>query len=183
MFLLVEALDDSFIVWVPPCKIIQNVFSCFPDWSAEFIFCFFALFPRKISAVFSPGGDLPVSYFSIFFSKCKQFSFICVNRMFNNKMNYSEHEIIKNNFFKNNVYMKITKWTPTLKCVCTCAMFLIRPCRQVQQSRDSHKRIILLVRRRQEILETKSCTRSGLNIRPALQRRSASISAKFLLEL
>ena len=105
----------SFIVWVPPCKIIQNVFSCFPDWSAEFIFCFFALFPRKISAVFSPGGDLPVSYFSIFFSKCKQFSFACVNKIFNDKVNYSERKIIKNNFFENNVHMKINKVNANIK--------------------------------------------------------------------
>lgn len=39
-------------------------------------------------------------YFSIFFSKCKQFSFICVNEMFNNKMNYSERKIIKIIFSK-----------------------------------------------------------------------------------
>lgn len=68
---------------------LQNLFSAF-----------FALFPRKISAVFSPGGDLPVSYFSIFFSKCKQFSFACVNKMFDDKVNYSERKIIKNNFFR-----------------------------------------------------------------------------------
>ena len=43
------------------------------------------------------------------------FSFICVNRMFNNKMNYSEHEIIKNNFFKNNVHMKINKVNANIK--------------------------------------------------------------------
>ena len=61
-----------------------------------------------------------------------------------------------------------------------CAMFLIRPCRQVEQSRDSHKRIILLVRRRQEILETKSCTRSGLNIRPALQTSTGLFFLVFL---
>ena len=28
---------------------------------------FFALFPRKISAVFSPGGDLPVSVILVYF--------------------------------------------------------------------------------------------------------------------
>ena len=52
---------------------------------------------------------------SIFFSKCKQFSFICINRTFNNKMNYSEHKIIKNNFFENNVQIKINKVNTNIK--------------------------------------------------------------------
>lgn len=78
-------------------------------------FLLFCPFSQKNLRRFSPGGDLPVSYFSIFFSKCKQFSFICVNRMFNNKMNYSEHKIIKNNFFKNNVHMKINKVNTNIK--------------------------------------------------------------------
>lgn len=80
-----------------------------------FFLPFSPLFPRKISAVFSPGGDLPVSYFSIFFSKCKQFSFACVNKMFNDKVNYSERKIIKNNFFENNVHMKINKVNANIK--------------------------------------------------------------------
>ena len=39
--------------------------------------------------------------------------------MFNYKVNYSERKIIKNNFFENNVHMKINKVNTTLRCVCT----------------------------------------------------------------
>ncbi len=61
---------------------------------------------------------------------------------------------------------RLTKWNTNIKmCLHPCAMFLIRPCRQVQQSRDSHKRIFCWVRRRQEILETKSSYEIRLNIR------------------
>lgn len=35
--------------------------------------------------------------------------------MFNNKVNYSERKIIKNNFFENNVHMKINKVNTNIK--------------------------------------------------------------------
>lgn len=105
----------SFIVWVPPCKIIQNVFSCFPDWSAEFIFCFFALFPRKISAVFSPGGDLPVSVILVyFFQNVNSFLLLMLTKCLTIKWTQWT-KIIKISFSKNNVHMKINKVNTNIK--------------------------------------------------------------------
>lgn len=83
---------------------LQNLFSAFLPF-----------FPEKSPPFFRPAEICLFLNFSIFFSKCKQFSFICVNRMFNNKMNYSEHKIIKNNFFENNVHMKINKVNANIK--------------------------------------------------------------------
>ena len=50
-----------------------------------------------------------------FFQNVNSFLLLVLTKMFNNKVNYSERKIIKNNFFENNVHMKINKVNTNIK--------------------------------------------------------------------
>ena len=83
---------------------LQNLFSAFLPF-----------FPEKSPPFFRPAEICLFLILVYFFQNVNSFLLLVLTKMFNNKVNYSERKIIKNNFFENNVHMKINKVNTNIK--------------------------------------------------------------------